>query len=438
MKKILLAASALCFCFNIFAQHPADYVMGNTGVINDAKLTLEILENNYPGFKQAANNAFQNSHQFSNKSGQVYTVNVVVHVVWNSSDPDENIPDSVIHNQIDILNQDFGRTNADTVNLRSIFEPIAGNPHIQFNLSHIERVETTETFGVSFAGLPDAVKQTAQGGSDAWNTQYYMNIWVCKLQNTFGALFGYAYPPAGLSNWPSNSNAPSPELDGVVLDYRTVGDNNSVPYPDPNGGSGNVVFTGRTATHEVGHYLGLRHIWGDGGGLFGGESCGDDDGMNDTPNQGYQSNFDCSTVNNTCIDSLAGQPDPNDMPDLIENHMDYSSETCKNMFTLDQAMHMRGVLENERQDLLSTAASVGKNALEVISVYPNPSSTNFTLLNVPEYANLQVHDSYGRLISHFNTNSSRVELHSNEWSKGVYFVTVTTGNDRVTKKIVKK
>lgn len=438
MKKILLAASAICFGLTFFAQHPADYVMGNTGVINDAKLTLDILDNNYPGFKQATDNAFQNSHQFSNKSGQVYTVNVVVHVVWNSSDPAENIPDSVIYNQIDILNQDYGRTNADTVNLRSIFEPIAGNPHIQFNLAHIERVETTETFGVSFAGLPDGVKETAQGGSDAWNTQYYLNIWVCKLQNTFGALFGYAYPPAGLSNWPANSNAPSPGLDGVVLDYRTVGSNNPVPYPDPNGGGGNVVFAGRTATHEVGHYLGLRHIWGDGGGLFGGESCGEDDGMNDTPNQGYQSNFDCNANNNTCIDSIGGAPDPSDMPDLIENHMDYSSEICKNMFTLDQAMHMRGVLENERQDLLLPSVSIKKNALDVISVYPNPSSSNFTLLNIPANTILQVHDSYGRLINSLMVQSSRIELQSNEWSKGVYFVTLSTDNDQITKKLIKK
>ncbi len=437
MKKILLAVSAMWLGLNCFAQNPADYVMGNTGVINDAKLTLDILENNYPGFKQAADNAFQKSHQFSTKSGQVYTVNVVVHVVWSSSDPAENIPDSVIFNQIDILNQDYGRTNPDTVNLRSIFEPIAGNPHIQFNLAHIERVETTETFGVSLAGLPDEVKQTAEGGSDAWNTQYYLNIWVCKIQNTFGALFGYAYPPAGLSNWPANSNAPSPELDGVVLDYRTIGSNNPVPYPVPNGGGGNVVFAGRTATHEVGHYLGLRHIWGDGGGFFGGESCGEDDGMNDTPNQGYQSEFDCNTSNNTCVDSIGGQPDPNDLPDLIENHMDYSSEICKNMFTLDQAMHMRGVLENERQDLLSPSVGIDDNPLEAIAVFPNPSSTSFTFLNIPENTNLQVHDSYGRLINSMTVNSTRVALNSNEWSKGIYVVTLTVGNDKITKKLIK-
>jgi hypothetical protein len=410
--------------------------MGNSGVLNDAKLTMDILEANYPGYKQAANNAFENSHKFSTKSGQVYTVNVVVHVVWNSSDPAENIPDSVIYNQIDILNQDYGRTNADTVNLRPMFDPIAGNPHIQFNLSSIERVETTETFGLSFAGMPDEVKQTSEGGSDAWNTEYHLNIWVCKLQNTFGALFGYAYPPAGLSNWPANSNAPSPELDGVVLDYRTVGSNNPVPYPDPNGGTGNVVFTGRTATHEVGHYLGLRHIWGDGGGLFGGESCAEDDGMADTPNQGYQSNFDCNTSNNTCIDSLAGQPDPNDMPDLIENHMDYSSETCKNMFSIDQAMHMRGVLENERVNLLAVEANVNSNELDAVHVYPNPSKDAFSILNVPSETSLSVFDAYGRLVQS-ETGGGKFIVHADDWNRGVYFAVFKTGESIITKKLIK-
>ncbi len=421
---------------SLIAQNPADYVMGNTGVINDAKYTEDVLENQYPGFKQAMQNAFENSHQFSTKSGQVHTVNVVVHVVWKENE--ENIPDSVIYNQMDILNADFGRTNADTVNLRPIFHSVAGNPHIQYNLVHIERVQTNETFGLTFSGLPDKVKRTAEGGSDAWNTEYYMNIWVCKIQNTFGALFGYAYPPAGLSNWPAGSSAPSPELDGVVLDFRTVGDNNPVPYPNPGGGGGNVEFAGRTAVHEVGHYLGLRHIWGDGGGLFGGESCGEDDGMADTPNQGYQSEFDCNTSNNTCIDSIAGQPDPNDLPDLIENHMDYSSETCKNMFTIDQAMHMRGVLENERFGLISGLASIENVELLNFDLFPNPSSDVVTLRMDHQNANVKVFDAYGRLIFSENISKEMHTISCSDWAKGVYYFSIEQDHKMATKMFVKK
>lgn len=432
MKNKLLAAFVL-LCSAGFAQHPSDYVMGNSGVINDAKFVEDAMEYNYPGFKQAVKTAFDNAHQFSTKSGQVHEVNVVVHVVYSA--PEINLPDSVIYNQMDILNDDYNRQNADTVNLRSIFQPIAGNPHIHFNLVGIVRVPTTATFGLSFAGMPDEVKQTAEGGSDAWDTEHFLNIWVCKLENTFGALFGYAYPPAGLSNWPANSNAPSPELDGVVLDYRTLGNNNPNPYPNPQGG-GNFDLVGRTAVHEVGHYLGLRHIWGDGGGFFGGESCGADDGMTDTPNQGYQSDFDCNTSNNTCIDSVGGQPDPNDMPDLIENHMDYSSETCKNMFTLEQSMHMRGVLENERVGLLDDLSSVSEVELD-FQVFPNPTRD---LINITTKGNgvLTIYDAFGRVVIRTSTKQFLTQIDCSDWTNGIYYIQLVNGGKSATSKLIKQ
>lgn len=378
MKRTITFISLLVTSLLAVGQqfNPFHYV--HNGVINDSKLVLDLMDKKYPGYKNQVTNVFNQNASGSLKSGQTYTINTVVHVVWKNNN--ENIHDSIIERQIDILNEDYGRTNADTVNLRPMFDPIAGNPNIQFNLVAIERVQTNETFSVSFTGLPDNVKETANGGSDAWNTEHYLNIWVCNIDGgLLGALFGYAYPPAGLSHWPSGSEAPSPNLEGVVLDYRTVGDNNPNPMADPNGGGGNVDFRGRTATHEVGHYLGLRHIWGDGGGFFGGDSCAEDDGCDDTPNQGAQSNFDCNTSLNTCIDSLGGQPSPNDMPDLIENHMDYSSEACKNMFSNDQIGIMRSILENERVGLLSDATSIEEEIVNNISVYPNPTKGQLTI-----------------------------------------------------------
>ncbi|CAG5078408.1 zinc-dependent metalloprotease [Parvicella tangerina] len=434
MKRILLSALLLGTLSLAMAQDPADYVMGTTGVINDAKFVEDVLENKYPGFKEAVQTSFDNAHQFSTKSGQVHEVNVVVHVVYSA--PEINLPDSVIYNQMDILNADYNRTNADSMNLRTIFQPIAGNPHIHFNLVSIERVSTTATFALGFAGMPDEVKQSAEGGSDAWDTEHFLNIWVCKLENSFGALFGYAYPPAGLSNWPSGSNAPSPELDGVVLDYRTVGNNNPNPYPNPQGG-GNFDLVGRTAVHEVGHYLGLRHIWGDGGGLFGGESCGDDDGMNDTPNQGYQSEFNCDTTLNTCIDSVGGQPDPNDLPDLIENHMDYSAETCKNMFTVEQAMHMRGVLENERVGLLDDLAGVEESSVE-FGLYPNPAREIINVYLPDSRGDLMIYDAFGRLMLKVSQSNELTRIDCSNWSKGIYYISYHSENVVMNKTFVKE
>ena len=424
MRALLVLFFSL-FTFSCFVgQDPLDYVLGKSGIISDHDYVIDYLEKKHPGFKNAYAKTFDDAKTFSNKSGQLYTINVVVHVVWN--DPSENLDDSIIFNQFEILNEDFQRLNSDTSNLRAIFQPVAGNPNIEFNVYDIIRVQTNETFGISLSGLPDHVKQTSQGGSDAFYPEYFLNIWICKLDNLFGALFGYAYPPTGLANWPPNSNAPSPELDGVVLDYRTVGNNNPNVYPNPNGGVFDLI--GRTAVHEVGHYLGLRHIWGDGGGIFGGSSCGADDGCLDTPNQGYQSNFDCDTTLNTCIDSIGNNVDPNDLPDLIENHMDYSSESCSNMFTMEQSVIMRGVLENERMDLINPPLSLDQHNITSILVFPNPAKhiVNIEIPKTNQLNQLKIVDVSGRLIFQQFFEEEAITVDLGNFKKGIYVVNVNS------------
>lgn len=440
LKTILSAA-----CFGLAsiatAQNIADYVNPYSGVVNDQQLVYDIMEAKYPGYKQQVQQTFDRNKGYINMKSGTHTVNVVVHVVYKS--PAENLPDSVIYDQIEVLNQDFQRQNADTNNLRAIFQPIAGSPNIQFNLASIERVSTTATFSATFSGLPDNVKQSSQGGSNAWDTEHYVNIWICKLESAFGALFGYAYPPAGLPNWPQGqpTSAPSPELDGIVLDYRTIGRNNPNPYPKPQGG-GNFVFIGRTATHEVGHYFGMRHIWGDGGGFFGGDSCGEDDGIADTPNQGAQSNFDCNTNNNTCIDSIGGQPDPNDMPDLIENYMDYSDESCSNMWTQEQAAFMRNVVENERVGLI-TPVSIEELKLEnSFSIYPNPSNGDFFVKisqPVQQRGKIKVINVLGEVIDERTVQEKfqgKLGYSVSGFSNGVYIVKLQQGSQSISKRLI--
>ena len=433
LLMVSLALVSSPFSYTCNAQFAEDYV-NTAGIINDHKLVMDIMERKYPGYGQQVLETFDRNNYVDmskNAKSSLHQVNVVFHVVYQSAE--ENIPDSVIYSQVDVLNEDFQRMNADSVNLRSIFTPIAGNPNIQFNVAQIIRVPTTATFSVSLTGLPDNVKETANGGSDAWDTEHYVNIWICKLESFFGALFGYAYPPDGLPNWPAGSAAPSPELEGVVLDYRTVGRNNPVPFDDGMGGT--FFINGRTATHEVGHYFGMRHIWGDGGGLWGGDSCGEDDGILDTPNQGAQSNNNCDTTLNTCTDTVGTE-----MPDLIENHMDYSEEACKNMWTQMQANFMRNVLENERVGLLS-AASIDESNSPSFTVYPNPVSgqLNVLLANPMEVTAIFITDLLGKTIgeekrSESASNAYRFDLTA--FGKGIYLVHVKTANGVATKKVV--
>ena len=135
-----------------------------------------------------------------------------------------------------------------------------------------ERIQTNALFEIDLLSgnlIPER-KHTEDGGNDAWDTEQYMNIWVCHIQPITipglacaGQILGFAFPPNNLGNWPPDSGRPILPMDGVVIDYRVFGPDNPYPLEIP-GGTGNLVVRD-APTHEVAHYLGLRHIWGDRG-----------------------------------------------------------------------------------------------------------------------------------------------------------------------------
>lgn len=405
-------------------------------------LAVDKMEENYPGYKEVVNNTQKAAQQhglLTRGEKTVYTIPLVVHVVWKEDA--ENLADSIIMDQIRILNEDYGRRNPDTVNLRPIFHDIAGNPNIQFELQEIIRVNTTQEFEVDlFGGLPDNVKSTDGGGSDPWDTEKYLNLWICQIQPiSFGGLevgqvLGYAYPPAGLDFWPEEAVAPSPAFEGVVIDYRTVGSNNPNGVDNPETGEP-LEVRGRTAIHEIGHYLGLRHIWGDGGGLLGGDSCEADDGIEDTPNSGGQAGFTCDITTNSCIDPA------DDLPDMIENYMDYAAETCMNSFTQGQIDVMRGVLELQRCGLINACIDVSTNDLNAakeITLFPNPNAGIFSLSSeTKDLSTYQIRltDISGRTIQHLQLNNS-TEIDVTSKSKGLYFLEFDNGVERFVKKLL--
>ncbi len=220
---------------------------------------------------------------------------VIVNVLYRTAA--ENISDAQIQSQIDILNKDFTATNPDFSNTPAEFAPVAANVGITFELVQIIRKSTTKTSW----GTRDAMKKTKQGGLNPTSPTTNLNLWVCTIG---GGILGYAQFPGGSS-----------ATDGVVIDSKYVGLAGTGSYP---------YNLGRTATHEVGHWMNLRHIWGD-------ASCGNDF-VADTP-VAKTSNYGVPVYPyvSTCL------PAHNEM---TMNYMDYTDDRGMYMFTNGQKSRM--------------------------------------------------------------------------------------------------
>ncbi len=391
---------------------------------------LNQLEEQYPGFEAANNAIFERNHQQIGQARDLtlLTIPVVIHIVYQNED--QNISDETIENIITSLNKDYRRLNNDANEIRSEFEMIVGDPFIEFNLAGIERVSTNTTFQFSlFGGLPDHVKKSTEGGSDAWDNDHFLNIWVCNIEG--GALLGYAYPPAGLDHWPDGASAPESGLDGVVIHYeafRTSGTYTTSGLLGLN--EITIPIRGRSVTHEVGHYLGLRHIWGDGTlAILGIPDCNADDGVEDTPNQGLNSQFQCEPSLNTCNDGA------DDLPDMFENFMDYALEDCQNSFTNGQIEIMRSVLENERAGLVEEMVATNDFKLEqpVVRIAPNPVNNQLFVKIAASQSGailrLNLIDQHGRqLENRISSNLTEEVIDVRSYPAGIYYLQAIYGD----------
>ncbi len=323
MKTTLLFVLLCCLGFSVNAQR-------NCGSME--YLEFQYLKDPKRALKEEAIERHTNevlSRQASRAVTGVVTIPVVVHVVYNTTA--ENVSAAQIQSQIDVLNADFRRLNADASNTPSMFQGVASDPQIQFCLASVDPsgnptsgITRTSTTRTSF-GTNDQVKFNSSGGKDAWPAANYLNLWVCDIS---GGILGYAQFPGG-----------SASTDGVVIDYQYFGTIGTATAP---------FHLGRTATHEVGHWLNLRHIWGDGG-------CTVDDFVSDTPVAGsanYTGNPCAFPGPNTC-NTGAG-----DQPDMFQNYMDYSDDECMNLFTTGQTARMRALFEpgGARASLLTSPA----------------------------------------------------------------------------------
>jgi len=294
-----------------------------------------------------------------NTGRSVITIPVVVHVVWNTMDSTQNISDAQIQSQIDVLNNDFRKLNADTSIVPAVFQSVMADTEIEFCLAQtapdgtfttgINRIETT----INQIGNFDSTLWNVE--APLWDTASYLNIYVCEVTDG-GWVLGYATQP-------SNSYD---GLDGCVIDYRYFGTIGTATT--------NPAFNlGRSLTREVARYLNLLPIWGINGG-----GCSQDDLVADTPDQDGP-NYGCN------VHPVASCGSNN----MFMNYMDYGDDSCVVMFTDGQRLRMQAALNGPRANLMNSnvltcepPVSTQKQTMSLnkdLTVYPNPSVDRLTV-----------------------------------------------------------
>jgi len=254
----------------------------------------------------------------------VARIPAVVHVLYRTAA--ENIEATQVQSQIDVLNADFRARNADVDKVPDAFSARVGDALIEFALATedpdgrksdgITRTRTRrKSFGGDIASLDEEIKVAS--GAAAWPADRYLNLWVCSLGE---GLLGYAQFPGGPA-----------DRDGIVVLNTAFGTTGIVEAP---------FDRGRTATHEVGHWLNLLHIWGDDD-----LGCRGSDSVGDTPNQAG-SNGGCPKFPRvSCANGPHG--------DMFMNYMDYTDDACMCLFTRGQVARMHAALAGPRAGIVA-------------------------------------------------------------------------------------
>lgn len=348
---------------------------------------------------------------------------VVVHVVYQTAT--QNISDAQVQSGIDALNRDFRRRNEDSVFTPARFRQLAADMEIEFVLA------TADPLGRATKGIvrkqtmvkswraDDQIKFSAKGGDDAWDASSYLNIWVGNIPR----MMGYASSPGC-----------HPQVDGIVINTSSYGTL----------GKSGAYNMGRTLVHETGHWLGLKHIWGD-------SDCGDD-GIADTPKQaGFTSG---------CPNGFISTCGNGNMGDMYMNFMDFTNDACMNLFTKGQKEKARACFEpgqtryammasrglsapwNNSVDVAITGAEEQqtKTAVRAIQVYPNPAADNIILAGTETIrvgATVQVISVNGDVELHAKIKSLPYRISLESLKPGIYLLKVFDGTTAYTTRFIR-
>lgn len=291
----------------------------------------------------------------------VVKIPVVVHVVWKNAV--ENISDAQIQSQIDVLNQDFRKKNADFKDIPGGFKTVAADCEIEFCLtqkdtlgrpsSGITRRQTSiDNIGISFSNNRLRVYYQDLGGTHNWQPDSFLNIWVCNM----GTILGFTTP--------LKQALVKRSEDGLIVDYRSFGTIGAAL-------SNTQHNKGRTTTHEIGHYFNLLHIWGND------DTCNDDDLVSDTPLQAA-ANLGCPPFPQISCG----------IGNMFMNFMDYTDDNCMGLFTVGQKARMLATLNEFRAGLLRGGICEPTHTQDIDFqwlIYPNPAK-DFIFLKIKKEA----------------------------------------------------
>ena len=420
----------------------------------------EMLINKYYKFARENNNLLN----LSKIKQSTITIPIVIHIIHRQNHSNigtgTNISILQIEDGLRILNEDFSKTNPEAASPpRNTFSSYWGNPDLEFCLATIDPdgnstsgITRTSSSQLNWDADDDSndpchesngMKRTSCGGIDSWDPKRYLNIWICDLTNSQsgGMTLGYAYLPGLLAN-PFNTS--DDYKDGLVVDYRYFGTNGiAAPSSD-----------GRTATHEIGHYLGLFHTFCEESDNSGNPICCDNDNSNwggnvdDTPatKDIYFGAVNSLTNNNTCNDLNYSNSFTTNVIDMDENFMAYSANTW--MFSQSQVSVMLDVLG-------TTEANGGRRALKNstvttncsglisgisdinyinASIYPNPTSDNIYISSERKIISIDIINIIGEQVLH-KKSEGNTSINLSMLDEGIYFIKVNSDKGFSTKKI---
>jgi hypothetical protein len=412
MKRFLLLWGSLLAANFVFAQREC----------RSFEYQQQLIQN-YPSLKETRETIehFISTRTSSRLSSarvaelKTITIPVIVHVLYHY--PGENISDDLVKSQIAALNRDFRKLNPDTISIPQPFKSIAADCGIQFQLATVDATGRAST-GIIRKYTPvtrwttdDKIKFSSQMGDDAWDANSYLNVWVGTMD-----LNGYSSSPGDPAS-----------KDGIVISNQAFGMTNTGSY-----------HKGRTAVHEVGHWLGLRHLWGD-------ANCGDD-GIADTPKQQTFTSGCPSSVRVSCGNGPYG--------DMYMDYMDFTNDDCLLMFTEGQKQKILTLFEpgGPRNSILSSNG-LGIPTIEQyplpeaapqwlqVKIFPNPVSMELTL-NIEYDARwigkeLRVFNINGQLEIRKMITSKIQKLDVRNLKPGIYFISAEKEGEKLLQKFIK-